>query len=162
MAEALTLKTNEEPTIFNKEMAIGTFIEPGLGTIVGGIIGKKRMEREQTHGRQIDTPSYLNKDALLGCMVGGVIGAIAGLGILSVPFGLIGASIGVVIGGARGKHTQEKEYAQAVEQQREQQMGISPLASKRTAQEYENVPTKSYRAEIQAERARSAIQQKQL
>lgn len=77
MDEPLILKTNKKPTMFNKEMAIG-FLLPsaGLGgTILGGIIGKERMERELIQGKLIDKPSVFNKSALIG----GLIGAKAGL-----------------------------------------------------------------------------------
>ena len=71
MAQQLTLKVNDEPTYFNKEMAIGTVIAPVIGTLIGGYIGKRRMEKEKTEGRiTTDEPSAWNKDTLLGAGLG--------------------------------------------------------------------------------------------
>src|SRR5437763_1367640 len=90
MADALRLKTNHNPSIFNKDMflggLLGSLIAPGWGAIVGGAIGglfgKNRQEKENREGKLVSEPSFWNKDTLIGGIVGNAIGAVAGLAIL--------------------------------------------------------------------------------
>ncbi len=166
MKEPLILKTDEQPTIFNKEMVIGTLIAPGLGTIVGGYIGKQRMEREAISGKIMDKPSLANKDALLGWLAGGLVGGIAALVLATTAPALALVAmiatpvVGAVIGARRGKETQGIEYAQALAQKnaRESERG----QTKYVVFENERANGKSYGADILAERLRAANQQKEV
>ena len=92
MAQELKLKTNKEPAWFNKEMAIGGLLGleipvVGLftaipGAILGGWIGKNRMENEKLHGKPVsDTPSFWNKDTLLGGAMGWITAGFIGVGV---------------------------------------------------------------------------------
>ncbi|MEQ1790406.1 MAG: hypothetical protein ABL857_08175, partial [Rickettsiales bacterium] len=174
MSQELKLRTNETPTFFNKEAAIGFLIAPHLaiGAVVGGIIGKNRMKKELTHGKPVGESSTLNKDTLLGGMIGLTIGgAITTLILMSqtatiaaaaATIGTIGtAIIGAVIGSKHGKRTQEKEYVEALHQQSEQQMEKSPSVSKNVTQEYGHEVKANHAATIQKEQA-AASQQKQI
>lgn len=77
MAEALVLKKNDSPTYFNKEALIGTLLFPVVGTVIGAMIGKSRMEEEAKNGKVVtDKPSFWNKDTLLGGLVGNLVGCI--------------------------------------------------------------------------------------
>lgn len=79
MSEPLILKKNETPTYFNKEAAIGFFIGGGpIGALVGGFMGKSRMESEAITGKVIKEPSFWNVDTLLGGLIGLNLGVIAG------------------------------------------------------------------------------------
>lgn len=140
MAETLVLKKNESPTYFNKEALIGTLLAPGLGTIIGAMIGKSRMESEATSGKVVtDKPSFWNKDALLGGLLGDLVGAgiiiavvgigavssiVAGaapvvLGATAVAAGLgwaASVAAGVYLGGKSGEASQKKEFEEAKQQ----------------------------------------------
>lgn len=114
MAQELTLKTNKEPSWFNKEMAIGALIgiasPVGLGIVglatlagaaIGGVIGKNRMEKEKVEGKTVsDKPSFWNKDSAIGGLLGYMGGAIgAGFTLVS---SLIGAGVAVEAGMTAG------------------------------------------------------------
>jgi hypothetical protein len=96
MAEELRLKTNQNPSIFNRDMGLGAMIALAMpmglflapvGAIVGGFYGKNRIEKENTVGKVIRQPSILNKDTLIGALtgkfVGSIVGIIIGTGILA-------------------------------------------------------------------------------
>ena len=70
MSEALVLKKTDAPSYFNKEALIGTLLVPGLGTIIGAMIGKSRMERERYEGKPVGEPDFWNKDTLIGALLG--------------------------------------------------------------------------------------------
>jgi hypothetical protein len=146
MADDLKLKTNREPTIFNKEMAIGlmagvmlpgvgligALIAAAAGTVVGGLIGRSRMQDEKTHGKTVsEETSFWNKDALLGGLLGGFVGqvtAVAAMVALSIPLSpvalvatllgsmALGAAAGGYIGGSSGENNQKAEYEEAKKQ----------------------------------------------
>ncbi len=172
MTQPLILRTNEEPTFFNKEAAIGFIAPVPFGTIVGAVIGKKRMEREQANGKLVGEPSTFNKDALLGGLLGWMVGGgVAALALTStapaaiaiaVTAALGSTALGATIGGKQGKETQEKEYALAVAQQREQQIEKSPSISKNLSPEYGHEVKINHAATIQAEKTAAQSQQKQM
>jgi hypothetical protein len=139
MAEALVLKKNESPTYFNKEALIGTLLAPGIGTIIGAMIGKSRMEEEAVNGKVVtDKPSFWNKDALLGGLLGDLVGAaifVAVVGITAVSALVTGAPVvlgagaiaaglgwaasvaaGVYLGGKSGEVSEKKQFDQAKQQ----------------------------------------------
>jgi hypothetical protein len=149
MAEELRLRVTDTPTIFNKEMAIGTLLFPGLlGTIIGGLVGKERMEWEFKDGRRVSSdPSFWNKDTLLGGLIGysmvAIIGMITavfafpeitilGLAAIGVGSGAVGTVIGAWVGGKHGQDRMEHEYRSAVVQQ------VSQNASPEVAQAVEH------------------------
>jgi hypothetical protein len=90
MAQELTLRTNDKPSFFNKELLIGGLaatvtaaVGLGLltpigmavvagGAIAGSVIGEKRMESEAILGKKVGEPSFWNKDTLLGGLLGAV------------------------------------------------------------------------------------------
>ncbi|MEK6746563.1 MAG: hypothetical protein ABL867_02545 [Rickettsiales bacterium] len=82
MSNPLILSTNKKPTMFNQEMAIGFLINPIIGTIVGGIIGKKRMEHELAEGKIVREPTAVNKSALLGGLIGAAVAGVINAGIM--------------------------------------------------------------------------------
>ena len=103
MADTLRLKTDQTPTIFNKDMAVGALLGNILGralcmTLGGGPAsiafsglvsavssayfsgqaGKRQMELDNEFGKAIHKPKFWNKDALLGGLIGSVV---AGFGL---------------------------------------------------------------------------------
>ena len=83
--EVYTLPTVQEPSWRNIEGGIGLFagIAAGLmisppiaialaagGAILGGAVGKARMQHEFKHGRNIHSPSFFNKTWIAGTLVG--------------------------------------------------------------------------------------------
>ncbi len=149
MAKELALKVNAEPTIFNKEMIIGTFLLPIpiVGSLVGGYIGKSRMKTELEKGRVVsDEPSAINKDTLMGGLLGGFLGGgLIGnaLGLTAaVAFGpevglavqaisaLIGVATGAYVGSNSGVSRQKNDFQKAKHQEEEKSisnvMGRAP------------------------------------
>gem|GEM_PF-4782513 len=163
MAQELTLKTNTTPSYFNKDTALGgmlglvvgglalnLFIPGGgliaaaAGAVVGGMMGKKRQEHENAHGKQVGEPSFWNKDTVIGGLIGialagvaalatGLVAiggtaavaaaapaaapVVAGLGLLAMAAAVVGAPIlGTYIGGRMGKKRQERELEEAKQQ----------------------------------------------
>ena len=103
MSGPLTLKVTAEPTIFNKEALIGFFTPLAfIGAIIGGFIGKNRMEEEKSAGKIVtDKPSFWNKDTLLGGLIGGWVGALVAFvarGVIAGPAIAELAATGVVTG----------------------------------------------------------------
>jgi hypothetical protein len=107
MTPELILQTHQQPTMWNKDMAIGglaaalltaNLIAPGLGLFgalagaaIGGLHGKRQMKHELENGKRVGRPSILNKDTLLGGLIG----------LTLVPFAAItGAMIMGALGGA--------------------------------------------------------------
>jgi hypothetical protein len=100
----LRLKKTDEPTIFNKEMALG-FFTAGLlaagtggfalpivvfGTLIGGFLGKSRIENERHEGKVVsDKPSFWNKDTFLGGFLGHVAGNLVAGTIIAVAVGTL-------------------------------------------------------------------------
>lgn len=139
MADGKTyiVPAKDEPTFWNKEAIIGTFMLPipVVGTVVGGLVGKARMERESQFGKPIDPPSFWNKDTYIGAIAAIIPAIVAGLagffigGALGTglgPLGLIGGAAlggligsastmvaGAAIGGVMGKERIRKEYSAA-------------------------------------------------
>lgn len=146
MSDTRKLKVSTEPSFINKEMVIGTLYAPGIGTIVGGLLGKERMRREKEVGKTVsDQPSIFNKDMLLGAelgsFIGAAIGALVGLA-LAGPVGAVlgfqvGAGLGVItggiVGGKNGQTQELAEFAQAGVQQSER--GINQAISRSRDQE---------------------------
>lgn len=152
MAQELILKTKDEPTFWNKEAAIGLLVAFPVGGIIGGFIGKNRMEKEKKAGKVVsDESSFWNKDTLLGGLIGNVGGAIAGGIIAAVALigmaytgqvptnamadlvltagaglaGMAGLAGGAYWGGNAGIERQKTEFEEAKSQAVEQQRGLS-------------------------------------
>ena len=100
MGDELVLNTHRNPTYFNKEMAIGAFLVPLFGggvislvggAVLGGLIGKQRIEREALAGKHIDEQhNWLNKDMLLGALIGHAIGRALVFGALAMQIATSG------------------------------------------------------------------------
>lgn len=182
MVEPLILRKDDKPTYFNKEMAIGFFINPVIGTIVGGIIGKKRMEHEFTEGKIVRKPSAVNKSALLGGLIGANAGALVSMAVLMATTTAVSAAgiaavggllpiaaiampaaiiIGAFIGGKKGKETQQNEYALAI-QQSEEGIRVEPSIRRGLEQAYEQNLNQHHAEEILRKRAEAQALQKQL
>jgi|CXWL01.1.fsa_nt_gi hypothetical protein len=71
-------------------------------------------------------------------------------------------ALGAVIGGKKGKETQEKEYALAIKQRNAQKTIVSPSVNQNLEQAFEQNPSKNHTTEIIAERARAESKQRQL
>jgi hypothetical protein len=108
--QELILHTHEQPTLWNKSMAIGALAGNLLGGILGGWLGgtggvligrmigiiglglaggwgrKQEMKEELVKGKRVTTPTAWNKDtalgALLGIFTGGVLSGILAKSIL--------------------------------------------------------------------------------
>lgn len=100
MADALILKTAEQPTIFNKGMVVGGLmfltvapivstglaglIAPAICAVIGGMIGKNIMEHEKNEGKPVhEKPSFWNVDTAVGAAIGHVLGSVGFAAILS-------------------------------------------------------------------------------
>jgi hypothetical protein len=182
MALELTLKTNKQPTLFNKDMVLGTLLGlmiPGglilkpfilLGSAaVGGYIGKSTQERENREGKKVNEASFWNKDTLIGGLmgmeIGTIIGAVAFIALLAAPAVAVGALLtsavggtvmGTYFGGKMGEHQQAKEYEEAKRQLVETQIGkaIAP----QLAQEPELGHGKKFVQAIDQERLLAMVQ----
>ncbi|MGO9108342.1 MAG: hypothetical protein ACLP9L_03835 [Thermoguttaceae bacterium] len=175
MPGQLTLRVNETPTIFNKEMAIGFLLFNVPGALIGGFMGKERMASEAREGRQLGTPSFWNKDAAIGGLLGLHLGVAAAFIAASLATPLFATAIaavavagagliGLTIGGSWGKHWQKQEYAQAVQERGEGLKGPMPSLVNGIVQEVQmdRGPARSFAAQIEAERLKAASQQKNL
>ena len=169
MSEPLVLKSDTPPTIFNKEMVIGTLLLPVFGTIIGAVVGKRRMERENTVGKLVDEkPGFWNMDTLLGGLIGGTVGSL--LLALTGPVGLavegvllLGGTIaGAYLGGKAGEKRQEAEYDQARQQTivRNLSASVSPEVAK--AVEYTMAHNKSWSKDVAEQRMLEQSQQRQV
>lgn len=164
MAELL-LKTNEEPTFWNKEAAIGFFLGNFLGGLIGGLIGKERMKKEKILGKPVsDNPSFWNKDTLLGGLIGSALGGIATAAIwlfalqaTAIPVAasfipLAGMLVGGYVGGKSGQEDERKEYFHAKAQQQAHEISSSPVM------EHSQSPSRNFTQHIEQERALAAAQ----
>jgi MFS family permease len=191
----LTLKKNDTPTIFNKEMAIGflgaslfTVLLPTIGgallllgasTLIGGLLGKGRMENEKSDGKTVsDKPPFWNKSTIIGGLIGlkaaglvgvatGLIGVGAGVAVATVAppvgaglaiLGLVAAAasmiispiLGAYIGNKHGRDEERKEFAEALVQQ--------PQVFRQPGYAMDMNP--AFAAEIERQKALAALQDK--
>lgn len=192
MVETLTVKTNDKPTMFNKEMAVGmilaallpiatfpaSLIAVGIGTLIGGRVGRSRMEYEQKYGKHVSSdPAYLRKDTIIGGYIGLATGAIssivtvmttaAALAAFSVPVATataaavgvgiatigIGALVGAHLGSRHGQKQELHEYQLAKAQQQLQQQ--QPQKSRDIEPQVEQAVQKHFTRMIEEERARA-------
>jgi hypothetical protein len=166
MPDKVIIRTNEQPTIFNKEMVIGFLAFHAIGAVVGGFIGKNRMVREQNEGKRLDKPSFWNKEAAIGGLLGIYAGVLAtfflAAGIGGIAAAVIAGAglIGLTLGGTAGKRHQEQEYAQAVTQQRNTQVDrlTSPMRDLSPELEGEQVQSRHFTSQIELERKNSPSQ----
>lgn len=177
MTEPLILKKNEKPSFFNKEMAIGALLglnlaNPSLlvmGTALGAFIGENRMAREKEYGKIIDIRTSSSKDTLLGAILGSHIGtgivmlALRTADIPNLPLnqkaifaaaGLTGMVIGGYTGNKHGINAYEKEYAEAISQQQESEVGKSQVKAVEVEHGnfYSGTPVKNYASAILEQR----------
>jgi len=200
MAQPMTLQTHHNPSLFNKDMLLGGLLGllipiPGaalitapIGGILGGLIGKNRLAKENREGKTVGEPSFWNKDTLIGGLIGlalagiaafsvGLIGAgatvvtaaaapaaapvVLGLGVGAVGAALFGVPIlGAYIGGKIGKKRQEREYDEARRQQIVQQLSqnISPEIGQ--AVEYKMTHDKQWAKQMLEEKLLAAAQER--
>ena len=65
MAQPIRVPTDDQPTIWNREAALGAAIGllatpiggPIIGGLIGGFIGKSRMSKELEVGKRLDPPT---------------------------------------------------------------------------------------------------------
>jgi hypothetical protein len=136
MDKPLVLRTETAPTYFNKEAAVGLFIFPPVGALVGAYLGKKRMESEAVAGKVVGEPSAFNIDTLLGFLVGCSVGMVAASMIETVALAAVAPALlpvaalalvavpvlGLIIGANAGKERMKCEYLQAEIQQAEEKI----------------------------------------
>lgn len=138
MANApLILPTNEEPSMWNRDTAVGAVVGSlifplvgvPVGALVGGMMGKSRMEEEKARGKVVSEPSFWNKDTFIGAGIGNMVGGavavatvvaapvigLSALGALAVAgtLGLGGIVAGAYLGGRSGEERLQSEYNQA-------------------------------------------------
>jgi len=177
MNEPIILKTNETPSYFNKEIVLGALLGSStenpslivLGTVIGAFIGENRMAREKEYGKIVDLKTSVSKDALLGAIVGGQMGAgiaalalrASGMANLSLrkkaiitATGLAGMVVGTYTGSKYGKKAYDKEYATAMLQQQQRQ--VSRCKSVNDGQMQGTSTINNYSAAILAERENSS------
>jgi hypothetical protein len=160
---------------------LGSLFGPIFGTaagmMIGGFIGKNRMEVETTQGRKVsDTPSFWNKDTLLGGLIGlvsgglvGMVIAAAGIAIAASGGPIAGLSLaaagllagtavatfaGAVIGGKHGQKRLLDDYRQAALQEQQRQ----PAATPDFSVELDMQPGKSFAQDIELQRKQAATQ----
>jgi len=175
----LKLKTNAEPTIFNKEMVIGTLIAPVIGTIIGGYIGKSRMKDEMEHGKTVsENPSFWNKDTLIGGLAGNFVAYIgvkvalaaitlaaltpipALLALAAVSAAAVGSIVvGAYIGGKAGESRLKAEYEEAKKQTIVEHIGRTTSPEIAKAVEYSMEHNKEWGKQVAEDRLLAAAQE---
>ncbi len=171
--DKIIVKSNEKPSYFTEETAIGFLIAPIMGSIAGAIIGHNRMEREQELGKVVSKkPSFWNKDLLLGGLIGSTLVGLAivaaviiapealvamtvGLSAAAIKFGmmaatLMGGLVGGYIGGEMGQDAEIDEYKKAA--------SLHPEVVKQHG--YEMNISKDHAAYVERERERAKTQEK--
>lgn len=151
MAQELRLKTNHNPSIFNKDMLLGGLLGalvpaslPGGfvlttaaiigGALTGGAIGRHTQEVENREGKRVGEPSFWNKDTLLGGLIGNTIGAAVGVAafftIAAAGAPLVGAAVlaaswigGATLGTMIGGKSGKSRQAAEFEMAKRQQIG---------------------------------------
>jgi len=204
MAETLRLKTNKKPTIFNKDMlyyglltpfaavlvsaflpeSVGAFAVSGIahygamavGGLLGGLIGKRRIGKENVEGKEVKSPSVFNKKLVIGGLlasnlfglavtavelIAGASAATMGAPLLlaTLAGGLAALVTGAYFGGQSGKKEMEREYEEAKKQYIVEQIGqnISPEIGQ--AVEYTMEHKKDWGKKILEEKLLSATQE---
>jgi hypothetical protein len=172
MAKQLTLKVNSEPTMFNKEMLIGTLMFPMIGTIVGGLMGKRRMEDEKANGKVVtEEQTAWSKETIIGGWLGAIGGSIAGniVGAVvatainpvagAIAFGAIalaGMGIGGSMGMSAGKQRQRQEFEQARQQLEERAIGGAIAQSQLLETSQGHGHGHNHTAALESQRSRSS------
>lgn len=160
-APDLIVPSQRQPTFWNRSAAagasigmlvglLGSAVVPGAsliglvgGTVAGGAIGKREMERDLATGKVVGPPSFWNKDTAIGAAVGNVVGLVGGIvvgvtllvagaatletggwwsvaaiaagGAIGLSGSVVGTLAGGVIGGKRGEKRLAGDYQEAVE-----------------------------------------------
>lgn len=125
----------DKPTMWNHTTSmgawIGTMIFPGVGTIIGGLIGgqmgKRQMEVDVVAGKAVSDPTIWNKAFFTGSFVGSIIGGALLMGLLAAGVPLLGASaggavasLGIMVGSVmsrKGHMQQELDQAKTIQAQ---------------------------------------------
>lgn len=173
MSQDLKLKVKTEPTMFNKEMLIGTILFPIVGTVIGGMIGKRRMEDEKNNGKMVsEETSSWSKETIIGGLLGLIGGHLIGNLVATALFAanpaaalvgyaataLGGALIGGYVGAEQGVKRQKQEYQEAKHQVREHE--ITQAVTRQMAVEEALGHNVEHASVIDAERQMLAMQQK--
>ncbi len=206
MSEQLTLKTNNSPSYFNKDTLLGgllSYVVGGIvlnafipgggliaaagGAIIGGMMGKNRIEDENKNGKKVGEPTAWNKDTAIGGLLGFVGAGIAvavtlvlGAGatlaaaaaapaavpaaaigtLVAMGAALLGAPIvGAFIGGKIGKNRQTHEVEDSKKQTIVEHLSktVSPEVGK--AVEYSMEHGKDWSKQVTEERMLAEAQQ---
>lgn len=145
-------KEVREPSAFNKSALIG-------GLIGGKIAGVINFGMMATAAEAISMPEV---GAMTVAMIPAAVTAATSIASILLPalaIAVTAVAIGAFIGGRIGKKQQEKEYAEALQQQSEQKARVPSMG---IGLEQEPSLSKSHAAEILKERARAQAQLKQL
>lgn len=162
---AIRVPTSEKPTIFNKDAALGYFLgtlmggvagaglllatggtalipvlitsvaSSTIGTLWGGLAGKRRMEKELVEGAPVSRPSFWNKNIFSGLAITGLLttAVAAATALIAGPevvgwtaeqlageslttfqmLELAALPVGFVAGGMYGRGKQAERYEQA-------------------------------------------------
>ncbi len=160
--DAIVVPSSRTPTLVNTEAVTGLLIgdmvggrrHAGMGMVAGGLIGgmlgKERIERENREGRVVHKPADMATSVLtaggLAALVGGVVGLIVGQGapLLAIGFASIMAGVnGAIAAAMHGSRVAEYEQAAQYYQQhgghyqgreREEQMQASSSITKEEAE----------------------------
>lgn len=200
MAEELKLRTQATPSYINKDTLLGALIGSfvltpliggTIGAAIGGYLGKERIERENTVGKDVSpTPSFWNKETLIGTLTGNLLGGIAasllfvattgltlsavaagapiagatlGIGLAVAATAVIGGTIaGAYVGGKSGQARQTAEYSEAKQQNivSDLSKNVSPQVAQAVEYAMENDKTKNWAQHIENERAMTQGQEK--
>jgi hypothetical protein len=204
MAE-LKIPQTEEPTLLNKDAVIGAglaqlltiplsfvadFVVPGSGSpvaismitaggLIGGKIGKTRMEDEVLNGKEVSTPTIFNKTAVaygfgatfavgiiatLTAAVALVANSPALMEIAGLPVvgAMLGAPfLGAAYGAFSGKAEMQRDYDQAIEnlqsKAKTQSVAIEKAQEVLAGNEPEKANSKSFVAAEDARREHQAV-----
>ena len=172
MSETRVLKVKTEPTYFNQEMLIGTMFFPVVGTVIGGVMGKRRMEDEKANGKVVsDEQSAWSKETIIGGWLGAIGGSLAGqiAGAVvavainpvagAIAFGAIalaGMGIGGSMGMSAGKQRQRQEFEQARQQLEERAIGGAIAQSQLLETSQGHGHGHNHTAALESQRSRSS------
>ena len=145
-SKQMIVPATQEPTFWNRDAIVGAYISsfgkailtpfvgPALGlvlsylpgVIIGGLMGKSRMENDKMSGKIVSEPTFFNKSIFTGLLVSSIINTVAvtgahfalGASFLTYALPITGAAlavtlIGGIMGGVAGKDRLTKEYEEA-------------------------------------------------
>jgi hypothetical protein len=176
--EQVTSRDDDKPTILNRGMVVGYLLFKIPGALIGGLLGKERMEHEAQEVRQKDTPGILNQEAAIGGVLGVCLGiAVALLAVTLVPsiagtalaarisaIAVAGTGLtGLALGYSWGKHCQEQSHVSALQKRNVESKGHTPPLVVNIAvpdgTQVEQSPSGDFTLRIESERGQAAAPQ---